>query len=100
MAETALKPPASIPTSAQPEPPTPAPTPTPTPEPPKPALKTMKLKRNYAPRGYYEVVSRAEHEQPGVGFANKLWAGSVIRVPEDEGRDLYAADIAERGFDD
>lgn len=61
---------------------------------------TMTLKRHYVPKGEYEVISRAEHEQPGVGYPNKLWAGSVIKVPEDEARDMRAKEIAERSFDD
>ncbi len=85
--------------------------------PPKPDEKMveMKLERNYAPRGYYEIVGY--HKDPvfkkfpdgttretspaefisgekkpsafaGVEFRNKLWAGSVVRFPESEARQI------------
>ena len=85
--------------------------------PPKPDEKliSIKLERNYRPAGYYEVagwhkeeikrknaagqmvvVERAEfiegERKPpavaGTGFANKHWAGQVLRVPETEARTI------------
>ena len=93
---------------------------TPAPEP----IKTIKMEllRNYVPRklisivGYLRpekkvksaggqtVVIQSEewipgemkpHELAGVGYPNKIWAGTVIEVPEDEGRVMRANKIAE-----
>jgi hypothetical protein len=90
------------------------------PMPPKPdeKLVTIRLDRNYRPMGYFEiagwhkeevrrknaagrevVVEAAEFIKgerkppaiPGTGFANKYWAGQVLRVPASE-----AAIIRER----
>lgn len=87
-------------------------------------IKTVKmeLKRHYVPHklvsiiGYQRPEKRAktaagteiitqtaafiEGEMmpaayPGVGFPNKIWAGTVIEVPEDEARDMRAKKIAE-----
>lgn len=82
----------------------------------------MQLKKNYAPRGPFRVVGyqrpeiRAKdaggREQivqtaafidgemtpakfPGVGFANKVWSGTVIEVPEDEAKAIRAGGIGE-----
>lgn len=83
------------------------------PMPPKPDedLVSIKLDKNYRPMGYYEVagwhkdeikrknaagnevvVERAEfiegERKPpvvaGTGFPNKVWAGTVLRVPKSE----------------
>lgn len=92
---------------------------------PAPApVKTIKMEllRNYVPRklisivgylrpekkvksagGQITVVQNEEwiagemrpHELSGVGFPNKIWAGTVIEVPEDEGRTMRANKIAE-----
>jgi len=85
--------------------------------PPKPdeKLVSIKLDRNYRPAGYYEVVGWHKEEvkrknaagqmvvvEPaefiadqikppvvaGTGFANKVWAGTVLRVPETEARTI------------
>lgn len=32
---------------------------------------------------------------PGVGYDNKIWAGTVIEVPEEEGRKMRQLGIAE-----
>ena len=32
---------------------------------------------------------------PGAGFANKIWAGTVIEVPEAEAKEMRARKIAE-----
>jgi hypothetical protein len=36
----------------------------------------------------------------GVGFANKIWAGTVIKVPVEEARNMQALKIAERDVED
>lgn len=82
----------------------------------------MELLRNYVPRNLISIVGwqkpaimqktaggemkeiepaewRAGEPKPpkyaGTGFINKLWAGTVIEVPEDEARDMRKAKIAE-----
>lgn len=90
--------------------------------PPKPAGKLieMKLERNYAPQGYYEIVGyhkeavvkkfsdgrtieveKAEFIKgvpypppPGASFFNKVFAGSVLRFPETEAKAMRKAGIA------
>jgi hypothetical protein len=81
--------------------------------PPKPdeELVTIKLDKNYRPAGYFEVAGwhkeevkrknaagrevvveaaefiAGERKPPvvaGTGFANKVWAGTVLRVPKSE----------------
>lgn len=86
----------------------------------------VRLIRNYVPRGDFEVVGyhkeavtvkdatgrwyevepaifmhgeRKPHPSPGVGFDNKLWAGTYIAVSRDEARDMIAKKIAERADD-
>lgn len=81
------------------------------------------LIKNYVPRGEYEIVGylkeavkrkdaagnwriveREEfikgemkpHQSPGVGYAGKIWAGTQIRLPVDEAKNLVAKKIAER----
>jgi len=83
------------------------------PMPPKPdeELIPIKLERNYRPMGYFEVAGwhkeeikrknaagqmvvveeaefiKGERKPPavaGTGFANKVWAGTVLRVPKSE----------------
>jgi hypothetical protein len=85
--------------------------------PPKPdeKLVEMKLERNYAPRGYYEIVGYHKdaifkkfpdgttrevepasfisgEKKPaafaGVNHANKLWAGQVAAFPEREAKQI------------
>ena len=92
----------------------------PAPEP----IKTVKMElvRNYVPRklvsivGYKKpeksvknaagqviVLQKEEwvdgemkpHDMAGVGYTKKIWAGTVIEVPEDEGRQMRANKIAE-----
>lgn len=92
----------------------------------KPAMVTMKLLRHYVPRGPFEIVGYQRnavtvkdaagrmHElepatfvkgemmpplHPGTGYPNKIWAGTVLRVPDEEARDMRAKGIAERDFD-
>ena len=82
----------------------------------------MLLKRNYAPKDLIRIVGyvdpartvkdaggrviRVNEERfvegemkpsqyPGVGFENKIWAGTVITVPEDEAKAMRQKGIAE-----
>lgn len=86
-------------------------------------LFPVKLNRNYVPRGQYEVIGYlkaevkrktpagtwavVEKEQfidgemmppatPGVGYPDKVWAGTHIRLPVDEAKDIIAKKIADR----
>lgn len=90
--------------------------------PPKPdeELTTIKLDRHYCPKGYYEVVGYHkeavfrkrpdgqvvetekaefipnERKPPsiaGVGFVTKIWAGTVLRLPKSEAREIRNAKI-------
>jgi|SRR6185503_2751354 len=81
------------------------------------------LVKNYAPEGKYEIVgylkeavkekdaagnwrtiSKEEfitgemkpHLTSGVGFPNKIWAGTHIKLPLDEAKRLVANKLAER----
>jgi hypothetical protein len=92
-----------------------------------PKLVAMKLLRHYRPVGDYEVVGYLKKEVtkkfpdgqikvvepeefipgekapppfPGVLNENKVWAGTTIKVPEDEGKTMKRHGIAERDFDD
>ncbi len=94
-----------------------------------PAVKlvSMELLRNYRPAGTFEIVGHVvpavirkdaagrEYEaqaaqfiqgemapppQAGVGTSGKIWAGTIIRVPHDEGRTMRVNGIAERSVDD
>lgn len=83
----------------------------------------VKLNKNYAPRGKYEIVGYLKPEvkrktaagtwlivekeefvegegkpapYPGVGFDGKIWAGTHIRLPLDEAKQLVAKKLAER----
>lgn len=37
---------------------------------------------------------------PGVGFPNKLWAGTVVKLPLEEAKRLQSLRLAERDIDD
>ena len=90
------------------------------PEAPKPPMVTVKLSRNYRPAGDFEIVGhwkdeikvknaagqevvvqkrefiRDEVAPPklaGTGFADKLWAGTVLKVAKDEARHIRTHDI-------
>lgn len=94
-----------------------------------PAVKmvSMELLRNYRPAGVFEIVGYVrpavvrkdgagrEYEaeaaqfiagemapppQAGVGTQGKIWAGTILRVPQDEGRIMRTNNIAERSVDD
>lgn len=93
------------------------------PDTPAPKLVKMELKRHYVPkkqppnivgwnRPERRVKDAAGREtvvqeggfvpgemcpppQPGVGYPNKVWAGTVIEVPEDEARTMRTHKIAE-----
>lgn len=87
-----------------------------------PKLVKMQLTRNYVPRGPFTIVGYDRPEikakdaagrehivqtaafidgemappiHPGVGFVGKVWASTVIEVPEDEARDMRRLKIAE-----
>jgi hypothetical protein len=62
-------------------------------------MVVMKLLRNYRPAAGYEVVSAVGASYPGVGFPHKLWAGTIVRLPEAEAKVLNKAGIAAREFD-
>jgi hypothetical protein len=95
--------------------------------PPAPARVTIKLNRNYRPGGDFEVLGywqdevkvknaagqevvvrprefiKGEVAPPklaGTGFANKLWAGTVIKVSKDEAKAIRAAEIGTVEVDD
>lgn len=82
----------------------------------------MELVRNYVPKSLLRIVGHqkpaviqknaagqmveiaaAEWREgemrpsvyPGTGFPNKIWAGTVIEVPEDEAREMRRLRIAE-----
>lgn len=81
------------------------------------------LQRNYVPCGEYEIVGYLKeavkqkdaagnwrviekeefisgemkpHTSPGVGYPNKIWAGTTIKLPIDEAKSVVAKKIAER----
>lgn len=81
------------------------------------------LHKNYVPKGAYEIVGYLKdevkrknpagqwivvekeefiegvmkpHPSPGVGFPDKIWAGTTIRLPIDEAKHLVSKKIAER----
>jgi hypothetical protein len=84
------------------------------------------LNKNYCPAGAYEIVGYLKeavkrkdaygverivepeefipgemkpHEMPGVGFPDKIWAGTKVRLPLAEAKRLIAKQIAERADD-
>ena len=94
-----------------------------------PAVKLTKIKllRNYRPLGDFEIIghekpahykknaagvevlveaaSFIEGEQPppatpGTGFADKIWAGAVIRLPTEEAKAIRKTGIGEYEIDD
>lgn len=94
--------------------------------PEKTKLFPVILSKNYAPRGEYEIVGYLKeavkqkdsagnwriiekeefiegemkpHQTAGVGYPNKIWAGTHIRLPIDEAKGLIAKKIAERADD-
>lgn len=87
----------------------------------------MKLDRHYRPYGAFEIVGyhkpevkkknsagiefvaepsefisgeKAPPPFPGVGFDSKVWAGTVIRLPEDEAKVIRKAGIGSLEFED
>lgn len=81
------------------------------------------LLKNHCPAGKYEIIGYLKeavkvkdaagnwsviepekfiegemkpHTSPGVGFPNKIWAGTHIKLPVEEAKRLVAAKIAER----
>lgn len=94
--------------------------------PPETKLFPVLLSKNYVPIGEYEIVGYLKeavkrkdaagnwriiepeefisgvmkpHPSPGVGFPNKIWAGTKIRLPVDEAKSVIAKNIAERADD-
>lgn len=90
------------------------------------AMIAMKLERHYQPGGDYQVVGYHKPEvkrkdaagreivvspeefiegemapppYPGVGFDGKVWASTVIRLPEEEARRVQKQKIGIRDFD-
>ena len=83
----------------------------------------VKLTKNYRPAGEYEVVGYQRPEKlqkdtagrvvvvqeskfmegemapppyPGVGFDNKIWSDTVLKLPIDEAKRLVGKNLAER----
>ena len=81
------------------------------------------LNKNYRPRGEYEIVGYLKesvkvkdaagnwkivekeefiegemkpHQTPGVGYPDKIWAGTHIRLPLEEAKHLVAKKLADR----
>jgi len=92
----------------------------------KSKLIAMKLERHYVPKGKFEIVGYTKPEVKkktatgdwkvveaeefiegeacpppfhGVGYPNKIWASTVIRVAEAEAREMQRLGIAARDFD-
>lgn len=86
----------------------------------KSQMIAMRLERNYRPAGEFEIVGHTRPEIrkktpagveevvqaeewmagqpmpsaiPGAGFANKIWAGTVINLPVDEAKAVQKARI-------
>ena len=84
------------------------------------------LSKNYCPRGNYEIIGYLKeevkqkdsagvwrilekeefvsgemkpHVSPGVGFPDKIWAGTTIALPFEEAKAVIAKKIAERADD-
>jgi hypothetical protein len=69
---------------------------------PDPAKKlvTMKLEKNYRPEGEYVVVGTPPAAVlAGTGTEGKLWAGTTVKLTEEEAKKVHAAKIASRDFD-
>lgn len=69
---------------------------------PDPAKKlvTMKLEKNYRPEGEHVVVGTPPAAVlAGTGTEGKLWAGTIVKLPEAEAKKLHQAKIATRDFD-
>lgn len=91
--------------------------------PPKSDLFPVHLLKNYVPKGLFEIVGHhkaavekknaagqmivveparfVEGEQrpapyPGAGFSDKIWSGTVLRLPIDEAKALIGKRLAER----
>lgn len=68
-------------------------------------LKEAVKRKNAA--GTWKIVEPEEfvkgemkpHASPGVGFPNKIWAGTTVRLPISEAKRLIAAKAAERADD-
>lgn len=92
----------------------------------KQKLFPVVLNKNYAPCGKYEIVGYLKeavkrkdaagnwkviepeefikgemkpHPSPGVGYPNKIWAGTHVRLPVDEAKGIISRKIADRADD-
>lgn len=64
---------------------------------PEAKMFPVKLVRNYRPGGAFEIVGDAMGPAtPGALVSNKLWAGTVVKLPVDEAKKLVAMQAAER----
>jgi hypothetical protein len=81
------------------------------------------LHKNYSPKGEYQIIGYLKdavkrkdaagnwrvvepeefvegemkpHEMPGVGFPGKIWAGTHVKLPLDEAKQLLSKKLAER----
>ena len=90
---------------------------------PSQKLFPVLLIKNYVPVGEYEIIGYLKeavkqkdaagnwrvleneefvegvmkpHPSPGVGYPNKIWAGTHIKLPINEAKNLVAKKIAER----
>lgn len=93
------------------------------PEAAKTKLFPVLLSKNYVPIGEYEIVGYLKeavkqkdaagnwrliekeefiegtmkpHPSPGVGYPNKIWAGTTVKLPVEEAKNVVALKIAER----
>jgi len=64
--------------------------------PPKDKLFPVKLLKNYVPGDKVEVVHEEKHIYAGVGFTGKYWAGSLLKLPLEEARNLVNKGLAIR----
>jgi hypothetical protein len=91
--------------------------------PEKAQLFPVVLNKNYVPRGEFEIVGYLKeavkrkdatgnwrivepeefiegvmkpHTSPGVGYPNKIWAGTHIKLPLDEAKHIVGKKIADR----
>jgi hypothetical protein len=89
----------------------------------KQKLFPVVLNKNYVPRGEYQILGYLKeavrrkdatgiervveperfvegemkpHQTPGVGYADKIWAGTHISIPVEEAKQLVAKKIADR----
>ena len=96
-------------------------------EAPKTRMMAVRLLRHYVPRGTYEIVGHHKAAvigkdsggrevelkpeeyvkgechppaYPGVGYPNKIWSSTDIRLPADEAKAIIQQGVAVRSVDD